>query len=64
MHDFCIWQKQILCDLSDCASINFFACLTHHINDLLEGEPEGEDDGVRLVDDGALQLVVVGQQVV
>ena len=37
---------------------------THHVYDLLEGEPEGEDHGVGLVDDRALQLVVVGQQIV
>ena len=37
--------------------------MTHHVDDLLEGQPEGEVDGVGLVVDGALQLVVVAHEV-
>ena len=36
---------------------------THHVNDLLEREPEGEVDGVGLVVDRPLQLVVVAHEV-
>ena len=36
----------------------------HHVDDLLEGEAEGEHHGLRLVGDGPLELVVVGEQVV
>ena len=36
----------------------------HHINDLLEREPECEVDGVRVVVNRALQVLVILQQVV
>ena len=38
--------------------------MTHHVDDLLEGEAEHEGDGLRLVHRGPLQLVVMVKEVV
>ncbi len=37
---------------------------THHVNDLLQSEAELELERLRLVEDGSLQVVVLGHQVV
>ena len=37
---------------------------THHVHDLLQGQSELQDHGVRLVGHGTLQGLVLGHQVI
>ena len=57
---------EIICSARLCSLLNQGSREqgTHHVDNLLEGESKGELDGLWLVDDRALQLVVVGKEVV